>query len=372
MKLGLALLSLLVACSTSASGWRARVWSTPPADPTARPLVVPIPAGQDGTQLVLGVLGMAKQLDASVSGLEIQIGSCARSVLPASVVAEAPTPQPPMTDIVLVRAREGAFRCKRTTEQLILYPKEGLGETKIETTDACEHVPLDHVVLRYRYEIDHGFAPPDLDEVERWMGTRLAFSAPRCGLPPRTEMRARFHGPQLVDPPVAAAAQVATRPHELRAAFLEASRRAEAAAQAGRPDDATRLALAALAMLEVTDLAPVDDTLAHWLAAARYYSVEADVTAVAARLTPEAVDQAWATRVGSEIDALARSYEQIGDFVRHPKAATWLRAGGVRLAKLHARVAAILEDAGYDKPARAARLRARALDPGFAAQPPPR
>lgn len=371
MRRAAAAIAVLAACGTSASGWRARVWSSPPMDAKARKLVVPIAPGQNGTELVLGVLGIAKQLDASVSGLEIQIGSCARSVVPANLPAAtsrgASLTDPvlvgaPLTDRVLVRAHESTFRCKRYTEQIIIHPKEGIGDTKIVTTDACDHVPIDHLVLRYRYEIDHRFVPPDFKEVERWMATKLVFGAPRCGLPPRTEMRARFHGKELPDPPAIAAPQVAARTSQAHGAFVEASRQAQKAAQAGNADNATRLATNALAMIETAEVTPVDDTLAHWIAAARYHVVEAEVSAVAARLTPAVVDQAWATQIGADIDRVARRYEQIGDFVRDPQAAKWLRAGGARLAKLHARVAAILEEAGYDRPARAARERAKAFD----------
>jgi hypothetical protein len=347
---------VLVGCS---GGWKPHVWSELD-DPEARAVTVEFPDGQHGTELVLAVLAQAKAAEVSgISKLEIQLGRCVReiSTQPAArLPATEPTPE---LERIVVRARETKYTCKQLVEQQHTRGSgsglDGLGDAQLVESDACEHTPVEHVVARYRFELERRFVPPDWNEIARWTHVKLAFGPPRCGGEPKNEISARFHKRSHPAPPALRPAAPASA-----AAIVELVKRAQAAAEARRPGEATDLAEQALAML-AHDLGPLDDDVASWIAAAHFYAVEIDVDRMLRREQPVKIDAAWAAEIGIEIDRIAKRYERIKDLVRMPVVARWLRAGAAQLAKLHLHAAKLLEAGGHSQAAEREREIARSL-----------
>src|SRR4051812_9748098 len=99
------------------------VWSAPPAsDPDAERVAVEFPDGTNGTELVLGVLAHAKELDATgVSGFEIEVGGCTRAIAAAPAASEGGDP----VDRVVARVREMTVACRRQVDQEMTRATEG-------------------------------------------------------------------------------------------------------------------------------------------------------------------------------------------------------------------------------------------------------
>jgi hypothetical protein len=366
MRRGLVLVasaSLAVGCARSP--WRAApVWDRPVEDPAAAQLELPFGPRQNGTEIVIGVLALARAHDAtSISGFEIQVGRCVRALTPAPARAAHEAAADPALDRIVVLARETRYRCKHQVDQILVPsedPKSKLSDASLVSNEVCWHEPVEQVVARYRYEVEHEFTPPDLDEVERWTGARLVLGPPRCGAPELTAIRARFH--RGAPPP--ARAGVAAAPSSPRAKIVALAREAQTAAAHGDAARASLLANEVLALLGDA-LGTVDDELARGIAAAHYFAIERDVSELLHRAPPATADQQWASAFSAELADIARRYEGIGDFVRLPVAAPWLRAGGRRLAALHARLALILDELGQAHAAAVARGRAQALTAEF-------
>lgn len=366
MRRGLVIVAFAgVAVGCARSPWRAApVWDRPVDDPAAAPLEVPFGPRQNGTEIVIGVLALARAHEAtSISGFEIQIGRCVRALTPAPARASHEAAADPALDRIVVLARETRYRCKHQVDQILVPsedPKSKLSDATLTKSEVCWHEPVEQVVARYRYEVDHAFTPPDLDEVERWTGARLVFGPPRCGAPAMTAIRARFH--RGAPPP--ARAGIAAAPSSPRARIVARVREAE---EAAAREDAARASLLANEVLTLLGdaLGTVDDELARGIAAAHYFAIERDATELLHRAPPATADQQWASAFSAELADIARRYERIGDLVRLPVAAPWLRAGGRRLAALYTRFALILDEHGQAHAAAVARERATELTAEF-------
>jgi hypothetical protein len=367
--------ALAVACGGPGKGIRTplSLWETPPADPAPRSMEIPFPDGQNGTQLVVGVLsGVAEIAEVrGVSAFEIQVGPCVRAVTTRPVAGEIAGG--PELDRVTFRASEQTFACVRRLVQQLAPPtktedgksKLGGDATIVEQAD-CTATPIVHVVTRYRFEVDHGFVTPDWDEVSAWSGLPLAFAPPVCGHPPKNELRLTIHTGDLPRPTRADPAPT-TPPAERAATIIALADEARRAADAGHPDAAAAAAEGALAAFGTGDVtARLDEAtatrLADAIAAAHYAAIEPEAAALLAEPAPATTDAAWAQAIGARIDALARRYERIGDLVRFDPATPWLRAGATRLAAAHRHVAEILDDAKQTTAAAAMRAKAAALD----------
>ncbi len=337
---------LLVAiASCHSQGSTLAIWNERPQDPKAQVFATAFPDGTNGTELVLGVLAAARAQEvASVSAFEIQVGPCVRAVtVPAA--NHASVAAAPETERIVFRARETAFTCRRFVKQELvpsggggMGEKKGLSDPQMQTAEECDRVPIDHVVMRYRYEVDHGFMTPDWREVKRWTGLELELGPPECGHPASNEVRAVFHAGR---PP----ARPIERQTDRAAEVIALAQQAQAAAEANRAGEAAEVATRALATLSVADL-PVDERLADAIGAVQFFAVEADVAAFLARRAPASIDPQWAKAVGADIDRIAQRYQRIGDLVRLPEVMPWMRRGAGQLAKLHRRVADWLDELG--------------------------
>jgi hypothetical protein len=376
---------LLVAGCGASDAWKLHVWSEPLDDPKAAELDVPIADGQNGTELVLGVLAKAKAAKASgISQLEIQIGRCIREV------SEQPRPEPsvaspePALDRITLRVRETKYTCRHAMQQVADHggiprgldritppPAPGgnsgkrFGDAELVEVEDCGHAPIDHIVTRYRFEVDHQFVPPDWKQIARSTKLELAFGPPHCDASvEKTELRARFHTSVSVGATPPAARVSPHKPSSKDIIALVSN--AKAAAEAKRPGEATALAQRALAawgdgdLLGELDVATATE-VADWIAGARFYAVEMEVDQYLHRDRPQQADAAWATEMGAGIDRVAKQYEQIKDLVRIPRAEHWLRMGAGRLASMHLYAAEMLDQLGQPTAAEAERTKARKL-----------
>jgi hypothetical protein len=387
MLAGMRLAALILAGCSSGGAWKPVVWTEAPADPKARPIAYDFPDGTNGTELVIGVLAGARE-STGVSKFEIQVGPCTREI---AVQPRAGALEPiPALDRITARVRETEVHCKRSVDQVVTHdgPKETqksptapaappggpappptnrgnapagrFGDAQLVQQESCDQQAVEHVVTRYRFELDHGFVPPDWAEVARFTGTRLAFGTPRCSGEPKNEIRAVLHSvsaPRVAAPPA--------RPGEA-AAILELVKRAEAAAAAKRPGEATALAEQALAAVATGEpMLGLDDArateLAERIAAAHFFAIEMEVDMFLHRELPAQVTETWGAEIGAEIDRIAKRYERIKDVVRVPGTVRWLRAGAGRLADLHEHTAKLLDAAHQPKAAELERARAREL-----------
>ena len=347
-------------------------------DPAARDVRLALGDGQNGTEIVLAMLEQAKAARVSaISSFAVQVGSCTRSIesdgQPVAAtriepVGDAPQPD----DLIVVRAQETRYSCTRVARPTPSTSGAGdargqpqLAPTRSVESKDCSLLPVDHVVMRHRTDLDHRFVPPDWAEVAKQAGVQLRFGPMRCAGPPKSELRARFH--EGVNPPATAAAQHATLPTlptpETISALVE---RAQAAALTRKPDEAVELAHQAISASAATDLlATLDEArreqLAGTIAHAHFLTVEIEVDKLARQIQARDIDQGWATEVGAGLDRIALRYLRIKDLVRVPSAMPWLRAAEARLAELHLQVAARLERAGETTAAEREREKARAL-----------
>jgi hypothetical protein len=338
--------------------WKPVVVTAPPDRPVAE-IAYPFHDGQNGTELVLAVLAQAKAMEVeTLSGFAIRVGGCTRAVSADADLGTAAAGTE--LDRIVFRARETQLVCRKRVEQTIEHGgpdgngKMGFGDPVLVVRQSCEPRPVDHVVIRYRHEIDHGFIPPDWDEVERQTGVRLALGPPHCGDVAGNEVRVQFHRDAAthVEPVRSHRAGDVARDSVIRLA--------REASGAQRPTEAARLADRALAAIPVDE--DVDPELADAIACAHFFAIEREVDAFLGRAPPAVIDAQWASETGKQLDAIARHYEQLRDRVRLPSVATWLRKGAARLGTLHLHVARILDDSGQAEAAKHARDQARALD----------
>ncbi|HEU0032471.1 MAG TPA: hypothetical protein VFQ53_17685 [Kofleriaceae bacterium] len=332
----------------------------------SRAVQLPFADGQHGGELVLALLAKARRADAAgIAELEIQVGPCVRevSVAPRAVPAQRPTSA---LDRITLVATETRYTC-RDRYELHDTPagdphdaKSPAGDSEIVAVPECTHDPIEHVVTRYRFEVDHRFVTPDWDMLARWTGVPLRAGAPRCGLPPKNELRAKLVA--KTDAPALAAVPA---PAATPAAIIALAKDAERTARDGHADDAARLATEALAALDDRMLDGLDgkarDELVYWIAAAHFYQIEPDVAAFLARAAPATATPAWAAELGGAIDRIAARYTALRDLVRVPAVEHWLRAGAQRLSTVHAHAAELLDRVGQSNAAEAERAKARAL-----------
>jgi hypothetical protein len=343
-------------------------------DPAAREVRLAFGDGQNGTEIVLAMLEQAKAARVSaISDFALQVGSCTRSIesdgQPVAAtridpVSDAPRPD----DLIVMRAQETRYLCTRVVRPAPSTSGAGdvrgqpnLPQAQSVESKRCRLLPVDHVVMRHRTDLDHRFVPPDWAEVAKQAGVQLRFGPMRCAGPPKSELRARFH--EGVNPPAAPHAALPTP--ETISALVE---RAQAAALARKPDEAVELAHQAITASAATDiLATLDEPrreqLAGTIAHAHFLTVEIEVDKLARRIQVRDVDQGWATEVGAGLDRIALRYLRITDLVRVPSAVPWLRAAEARLAELHLQLSARLESAGETTAAEREREKARALTP---------
>jgi hypothetical protein len=357
---------LLVACG-GGGAWQPRVVSEL-EDPKAHTVAVEFTDGQNGTQLLLAVLGQAKTANTSaISHLEIQVGRCTRRVEAAGAGAGATMAVDPELDAITLRAQETKYTCQKLVEQVLTprgggaFGQAGLSDAQMQERTDCQLAPIEHVVTRYRFELDHKFVPPDWDEVAKWTKARLAFGPPRCGGEAKSEIRARFHSASKPHPAPPLPAMIATP--EMILSFVE---RAQVAASSGKPGEAVHLAQQAIAAFaDGGALAGLDETkkqlVAGALAAAMFFAVEIDVDKFKKIELPLQIDDTWARETGAQLDRIAKRYERIKDLVRLPIATRWLRAGAGRLGELHLHLADLLDQAGQKTSAESEREKARAL-----------
>lgn len=356
---GVRLIALLILASCG-GGWKPVVWSDSPPDAHASAIAVELPDGTNGTALVMKVLAEAKAREASaISGFELQIGPCVREI--AVVPRRVETAPDPAVDRIAARIREKKLVCTQAIDQELTHApadhgsKPGFGDASVVARESCTLEDVAVFAVRYRFEIDHAFTPPDWDSIERWGRVRLAMGAPRCGRPPRNELRARFHrvtGPAVQPPP----AEPSRAP-----AILDLVARAKAEKHGV---DAARLARQALA--EMTDRDPFlgsadPDALANAIAVAHALAIEADVDAFLARTPPRRLEiDAWGKEVAADIDRVAQHYERMRDVVRLDALGPALKSGAARLAAMHEHLALLLE--AVDQTAAAEVERSKALD----------
>ena len=356
-------LVLLVGCG--GGSWKPVVWREPPADPKAAPVEVPFPDGTNGTELVVALLAHAKGAEATgISRFEIEVGGCTRTV---TVARRAVAPEPmPELDRITLRVREGKLFCRTLVDQKItpgsnVQDPDGrrnrLGDASLVEREECDLQPIEHVVTRYRFEVDHKFTTPDWAEIARFMHVDLAFDTPHCGQPAKNEMRAVIHHGDGLSPPVASNQRFDA------GTVITLATRAEAAKL---PGEATDLAQQAIDAVAANDpMAGLDDAraneLAERIAAAHFFAVAIDVDTFLHRELPPQITEAWATEIGADIDRIAKRYERIKDLVRIPVAIRWLRAGAERLAALHEHTAKLLDEGNQTKAADAERAKAAAL-----------
>ena len=333
----------------------------------------PFPDNQNGTELVIAVLARAKAVDAPAIGdLEVQVGGCVREVSaePQAIAMRATGPE---LDPIVFEASETRYKCRRSVDQqLTPSPSEDSGpnqkrvvrfsDAEMVASDVCEHLPVTHLVTRYRFEVDHGFVPPDWREIERWTSATLTFGPPRCGLAPKNEIRARLlsHRPRAKTPAPGHVASGASR------IVIELVRRAAQAAAASQPAVATQLAEQAIAAFgdgrAMADDSDADNpALADAVAGAYFYAVERDVDELLHRPAPSTFDTTWAAAIGADLDRIAARYQQIQDRVRLPSVTRWLRMGAMRLAELPLFLAKQLDAGGQLDAASRERAKARAL-----------
>jgi hypothetical protein len=370
-----AILCIVIASCGGKSGRLGELafWETPPPDGT--PVAVSFGDGRNGTELVIQLLAAARAAGATgVSGFAIKVGRCTREVAVAPAMTSDATPSPELERITML-VRETRYRCETHMDQtLVPDPKNPEGhfhETEMTAIDSCEHEPVEHVVTRYKFELDHAFTPPDWAVIRAWTRLDLRFGPPSCdaAVPvPVNAARLTVHrgggGVKGVPAPAPAAAlePAATRARSI----IDLARRARAAADGGDTAGAVALAAEALAawgngaMIEELDDQTAFD-LAGAVAGAMFVAAEPEVVALLAE-APATVDAAWATSVGRRIDGLAARYEQIGDAIRVPAAEGALRAGAGRLAAIHRHVAEQLDAARMPNAAAAERDKAAALD----------
>ncbi|MEO8705008.1 MAG: hypothetical protein ABI867_33455 [Kofleriaceae bacterium] len=365
-------LVVLAACSNS-GGWKPIVWNIAPADPKAKVVEYEFPDGANGTEIVIAMLAQARE-STGVSGFELQVGTCTRTIAVGPVIA-APAEHAPELERITLRVKETRLTCKRSVDQVVTpgsgaerppttgltpSPTNRFGDAEMKVSESCEHLPISHVVTRYRFEVDHAFVPPDWAEVARFTGTRLAFGSPRCAGTPKNEIRAHFHTVTAPRPSASAAPEPAV------AAIIELANRAEAAAAAKHPGEATNLAEQAIAAVAASDpMLGLDDAkadaLAERIAAAQFFAIEIEVDTFLHHEVPAKLTESWAPGLGAEIDQIAKRYERIKDLVRLPVVIPWLKRGAARLASLHEHTATLLEASLQPRAAAVERARAAAL-----------
>jgi len=344
---------LLAGCGGGA--WKPRVWNDTPADPESLPVAIAFPDGTNGTALVLKLLGDAKAAEVGgISQLEIQVGRCTRTI--AVAPRETKTAGDPDLDRVTAHLVEKKLSCGRTVDQNIKHaPLEGrptFGETEVVVRDACTLDDVEVVAVRYRFEIDHAFTPPDWDAIEKWGRVRLAASAPRCGTVAKNQLRARFHHREWGPNP--SWSYVPSPSNASRIVDLVAL--AMTAAEAKHGEESTRLAQQAIDELSERDPfvgadATIRAQLGTSIALAYVLVVEEDAQRFLQRTPPPSGPLGmWASEVGGEIDRIARRYEHVKDVVRVDQVGTALQFGAARLAAMHEHLATLL-DAIDQKPA---------------------
>lgn len=347
--------TVMTGCGSGA--WKPVVWATGPVDAKSTPVAFEFAPNTNGTELVLAVLGHAKTSEATgISAFEIQVGACTRSVTMAPARGAAPAVADPALDRITLRVQELSVRCRTYVEQEVQHggsePKK-LGDAQLVEKQACDKTPIDHVVTRYRFELDAKFTPPDWAELERVHHAKLAFGPPRCGSTAKNEVRAVLHAASQPAPPHLAP------PPDAAAQIIDLATRAEAAELPGAATDFAERALAALAA--APELVATDQ-LADRIAAALFFAVAIDVDKFLhgdlpkGEATPE-----WVAQVGAEIDRIAKRYEHIKELVQLPLVVPWLHAGARELAKLHEHTAMLLEAAHQTTAAANERAKATAL-----------
>jgi hypothetical protein len=262
-----------------------------------------------------------------------------------------------------MHARESQLRCRERVDQHIEHESAdgkptGLGDARLVVKQECERTAVERDVLRYRYEIDHGFVTPDWDEIARITGVSLAFEPPRCGLRPGNRISARLHGKRATLP---ARREADVSDDDRARELLALVRRARVSAEARDGLGSSAIAQQALALAKPGDV-PVTPEVVDAIAAAQFYAIEFDVVEFLARPAPHDLDDAWALEIAAAIDRIASRYETLGDRVRHPAIARWLRAGAGKVATLHAHVATLLDSHGQARAAETARAKARELE----------
>jgi hypothetical protein len=374
-------MQLLVVCVAMASGcassgalapgWQPSVWSTAPVDPNARDAVVPFPDGQNGTELVITMLSRAREAGATgLSNFEIQVGRCTRAIalaLPAEPVAHSPD-----LDRITFDAHETAYTCRNISD-LALTPGTPDSRGIVHFSDAqmvvredCTHTPRQHIVTRYRIDVDRRFVPPDWSTIAQLTNLDLHASEPRCDDgEPRNELRIRMHFGTATAPalPARAPDQPAADPN----AIVELARRAEAEAKQDHAVESTRLANLALsawgdgATVDRLDEATAKQVV-YWVAAAHYYAVEAAASAYLASVVPEAANDEWAARQSTELQHITNAYQAVRDAIRMPEVGPWLRAGAAQLARLHEHLAVMLDSVNQHHAAEQQREQVRTLE----------
>jgi hypothetical protein len=363
--------------STGSTMARVQVWDVSPADPGAVAVAVPFEAGQNGTELVLAMMEKVKAAAATgVSGFEIQIGQCIREVSLRPQTEVVTDPALAELERITFRASETTYSCKRRLIQVVgpAPPKQQgesskLGDSGIVEAAECAHVPVERIVTRYRFEVDHGFVPPDWTVVQQWTGLALGASVPRCdpALAAKHELRVRIHTGGVSGATVTPLAVGATDSHRTVVAINHLAGRAREAGEAGRMADAARFAGEALASWkDGAVIEQLDEKTAMELvtsvAAAHFYAVETEIDATLASIAVGPVDAEWATRIGNRIDRIAARYRRIADLVRLEPVEVYLRAGAARLAAVHLRAAEALAASGQAAAAAAERATAAALE----------
>jgi len=353
------------------------------ARPPGDRLVVPIPAGQTGTEAVLGLIDRAHEAGADgISDVAIVIGGCRRAVSAGIVEGTAPPADPsPALERITFETVEPAYRCRVKVQQDIVpadnpnpldqFAHTGNGQdATLSTAKQCEATPVRRVVTRYRFEQDRGFVPPDWDEVKQATGLTLRAGAPSCDASGGDVIEGRVHHGAGRGPTPAAGEY--TDPARTAALVVARSTHAAELARAGLAADAVGEADQALAawgdgaFVGELDLDRAREVVGA-IAGAAYAQIEPDVVAFLARTAPAQADAAWASEVGAAIDRVAARYEQIGARFHHPAAEPWLRAGGRRLAAMHTHTAELLDAVGQARAADQERAEAARLEASSAA-----